>query len=165
MKSVVYNAFLPIRTNLRGDATPDADVGRLEARGIDPEALSVLRHVRDDVLSLVRRLKHLKSFSFLVHDRTSGVPTSAEDASAYVHLRLVFVKDVDAKKLLGDRWAWVSRVEETKEEAQAHEILNPQSAWYLDLVDRYKHLADFDLLMKVRQHFHFFANMAQMRVS
>ena len=66
--------------------------------------------------------------------------------------------------MLGPRWAWVSRVEESKEEARVHQFLDRQSAWYLDFIEANAEMSDLELLQAIGQQFHYFANMAQMRI-
>lgn len=174
-----WNAFLPIGSSLKSDDLPEADVTALQVRGIELDALRVLRCIRQDVLPLVRDLQKkglLKSFSFLVHDRTSGVPTSPEDREAYIHLRLVFltsvfrtisgrVRKTSPRELLPEKWILLQRVDVSPAEAKAHQVIDPQSAWYLDLVESLGPRSDFEALLQVRQHLHYFANMAQMRIS
>lgn len=165
-RSAVYNTYLPVGASIKSDKPPDADIAWLTSRGIAEEALTVLGLVRRVVLPLVRdleRRKILKSYSFLVHDRTSGVPCPAEDVSSYIHLRLV-VTQVDVKKFLPKGLIYTTRVRPSKDEARAHEVIDAQAAWYLRLIEREKNLSDVDLLGVVRQNLHYFANMAQMRI-
>lgn len=167
MKTSIWNAFLPIRAISKGDDPPDADVTWLMSRGIEGEALSVLRHLRKDVLPIVRKLetnKSLLSYSFLVHDRTSGVPCPAEDHSAYIHLRLVLKNKLSAKRFLSNKWVYVSLVTTTEKERFVHEVLDRQAAWYLSLIERGEKLSDIDLLRDIRQFLHYFSNMSQMRI-
>lgn len=169
--SKVWNVFLPIGTALKTDTVAGADTHWLASHGIEGDAFLVLRRVRDDVLPLVRTLeqkRRLASFSFLVHDRTSGVPTTPEDPTAYLHLRLTFtvlqtLRAVRAR--LPAPWVFHTPVKPSSDEAKAHRLLDPQSAWYLSLIEAHRHLPDRELLQTVRQFLHYFANMAQMRIS
>ena len=161
-----WNAFLRVGDALKSNE-PGLDPAWAAAMGVDKDALAVLRRVRRDVLPLVRdleRRKILRTFSFLVHDRTSGVPCPAEDTSAYVHLRLVTSGRADVRRLLPSAWVYVSSVRPTAEEERAQRILCEQSAWYLRLVEGASEMSDVDLLRHVGQTLHHFANMAQMMV-
>lgn len=172
-----WNAFLPIGSALKSDE-PGLDPAWAAAMGVDPEALSVLRLVRREVLPLMRDLEKpagtLRSFSFLVHDRASGVPCPPEDSSPYIHLRLEFYDlDVkpsrpwrlaDVRRRLPEPWVYVARVKPSKEEIRVQEVLAEQSAWYLRLVERFAAMTDLELLRHVGQTLHYYANMAQMMV-
>lgn len=167
-----WNAFLPIGEAIKSDE-PGLDPAWAAAMGVDKDALLVLRRVRRDVLPLVRSWQKrglLKAFSFLVHDRASGVPCPSEDAGAYIHGRFELtgkraqVKEVASWPESARQWVYVSRVDPSEEERRVQAILSAQSAWYMNLVEDAAEMSDVDLLRHVGQHLHFFANMAQMAV-
>lgn len=173
-----WNAFLPVG---RFSDESGLDPSWAAAMGVDKDALSVLRVVRCKVLPLVRDLEHrcvLRAFSFLVHDHVSGVPCPLEDPRAYVHLRLECyhpvsgdrqcswkpgMKKFSARDALKE-WVYVSQVKPSKVELKAQETLSEQSAWYLRLVESAGDVPDVELLQRVGQALHFYANMAQMVV-
>ncbi len=180
--SYVWEACLPIGATLKQDEAPDADIAWLMSRGIEGEALSVLRLVRRDVLPLVRSLRRrrlLREFSFLVHDRTSGVPTSAEDATAYIHMRVWLSKNTGGAEVFPKKWCFTRPAKEIEEIAgidrkslrrgdirPAWRLINEQSEWLLRVVDSCRpQSSDIDVLRQVRQFLHYFANMSQMRIS
>ena len=167
--ATVWNAFLPIRQQR----------GKGKASGV----LLVLGLVRRCVLPLIRRLERgvdLCSFSFLIHDRASGVPCLKSDKRAFVHLRLTLnfrvvsktprlrIADHNAKSvraLLPKAWEILRQVHPTPEEDRVHRDLDAQAAWYLDFLERRADLTDDALLQEIGQHLHFFANMSQLAVS
>ena len=164
----VWNAFLPIAASLRGDDPPVIDRAWLMAQGIEGDAPAVLRTLRQRVLPLLRDLERkavLRSYSFLVHDRTSGVPCPPEDPSPYIHLRLVLNPVADARKLLPKEWVFVRRVKADKDEERAHNLIDRQAALYREIVEAAPGDNEVDVLRYVGQHLHFFANMSQMRVA
>lgn len=170
-----WNAFLPIG---RFPDEPGLDPSWSAAMGVDKDALAVLRRVRRDVLPLVRDLAKpagtLRSFSFLVHDRASGVPCPPEDPTAYIHLRLeMYDKDAkpsrpwkvkELRARLPESWVYLTKVKPTKEELRVQEVLADQSAWYLGFLEKNASMSDVQLLQHVGQHLHYFANMAQLTV-
>ena len=87
----------------------------------------------------------------------------------YVHLRLQlgarFSQVARVRELLPKAWVYLTRVSPTVTERRVHELLDAQSAWYLQVVERESALDDLELLKLVRQHLHFWANMSQMRIS
>ena len=49
-----------------------------------------LDFIRNEIAPIIRRLEELKLiswYSFLIHDKNSGVPTTKDDNRSYVHLR------------------------------------------------------------------------------
>lgn len=153
----VWNAFMPI--TLRAKV---------------PAALAVLRLVRKRVLPLVRRLERrgiLFSYSFLVHDRASGVPCLKSDKRAYLHLRLILSSAgvrrdaIIVRKALPKAWTILRHVKPTPEEKRVHFVLDAQARWYLRLVEWSADLSDEALLQCIGQHLHYFANMAQVSVT
>lgn len=170
-----WNAFLPI--GKYSDET-QPDPAWCAAMGVDPMALTVLRQVRRDVLPLIRDLERpagtLREYSFLVHDRSSGVPCPPEDPRAFIHLRLEFFdKDVkpsrgwklaEVRARLPESWVYLTKVKTTKTEEIVQLGLYTQAKWYLGMIEQAGHLSDLDLLRHVGQQLHYYANMAQMMV-
>jgi hypothetical protein len=173
-KSRVWNAFLPIGSAATVDEVEPVTADWLAARGCTEGALRVLRAIRQDVVPLVRSLQSgqrrrqmLSSFSFLVHDRTSGVPCPAEDPHSYIHLRLNYANVITETKLRGQlpsKWCYLTPVDPTDTERRVHRMLDAQCEWFARFVDYDPRLSDIELLQAIRQHLHYFANMAQMRV-
>ncbi len=50
----------------------------------------------------LREKKLIKSFSFLIHNRLNGVPTTEEDNNPYIHLRLELTENITISKLESD---------------------------------------------------------------
>ena len=176
-KSQHWNAFLPIGGTLTSNEL-GLDPRWAAAMGVDQNALAVLRVIRRVVLPIVRDLERrgvLRAFSFLIHDRASGVPCPPEDSRAYVHLRVMCYPSISGKRLrLGAAdenvrgalkgWSYVSKVQPTKEELKVQEVLYAQSAWYLRFLEERANVPDAVLLQDVAQALHHFANMSQMMV-
>lgn len=192
-KAKIWNAYLPIGGSVKTLEPPGAAAAWCMARGIDGDAPAVLRVVRHDVLPLIRTLERktdLLGFSLLVHDRTSGVPCPAEDTTVYVHLRLQFLTTQCLQRTLkrlvllpkprsraeakmfaaasetAQRLCYLTPVvKESVEDKVVHIALDAQAAWYLRFIQHRVTLTDAELLGAIRQHLHYFANMAQMRVA
>lgn len=175
--SCVWNAYLPIGSASvsTADKVEEVTSDWLAARGCTESALRVLRALRTEVLPVVRSLtrksflsaKEPAQFSILVHDRSSGVPCPPEDHRAYLHLRLAFeskVTDKHVRGLLSKNWCYLTPVKPSTAELKVHESLDQQCAWYMSLLVANEKLSDLELLQLIRQHLHYFANMAQMRI-
>ena len=180
--SVVWKAYLPVGPLCA--RVSRTDVAFFAARGVDREhlvgALVVLHLIRRGVLPLLRGLEEspggLASFSFLVHDRSSGVPAPEGDDSPYLDLTLMFRQEVGREAFSRDL-RFVRPMEEITEVAgvdiermrggagRFQAVLSAQSAWYRMLLESYEEeMTDVDLLKQVGQHFHYFANMSQLTV-
>lgn len=180
MKSRQWSTFLRIPEPNTSDFVPVLDPGWCAARGVNPAAEVVLRLLRDEVLPLIRALEKrhgLESYHFMIHDRTSGVPTDEKDRSAFIHLRLFF------KKLKKDFYLEFStKFEMTRPTSGAQQesvggidselidahsfsrLLHMQSAWVLALVEAHD-WSKSDVGSMVRQCLqfgHYFSNMLQM---
>ena len=161
-KARAWKAFLPIPSLLKTDEAPGIDLLWLASRGIEGEALSVLRCVRYVIQPLVTGWSDLADFHFLVHTRAEGVPAPPEDSRAFIDLSLYFKRAVDPRAALRD-FAWVApRADEKVTPAIA--MLNTQSKMYLELVESGRELSDVDCLKNVCQHLHYWANMSQTRI-
>lgn len=97
-----WETFLRVPPAATADVAPAADEAWMLARGILPDAPRVLEALTRHVLPTIDRLRQEEElfpwWCFLVHDGASGVPTTPEDKSLYVHLRfqlrpLVFVPE------------------------------------------------------------------------
>jgi hypothetical protein len=186
----IWETFLHVDDSRVSDAAPVLDDAWLAARGVESISPIVFRHLRDEVLPLVRRLEHeegLVWFFFLIHDRASGVPTTPDDKGLYIHMRMEFVRrgpDFDLSMLLPPEWSMTRRAELPGEIAgvdamafngdvgRAWRLMGEQSAWLVRLVEAHAEIYDsgkpIDELTYVRhakQFLHFLANMCQMRVS
>jgi hypothetical protein len=185
-----WETFLRIVDPSKQDLAPIADAAWCTAKGIEPEAPELLLQLRDEVLPLVRRLEKgtpaLTWFSFLVHNRESGVPTTPEDHGAYIHLRMMFKRgeapDFDLTRVIPPAWAMTHKCELSSEIAgfdlkalslignegvdRVWYLIGAQSKMFLSLIENHRPDTDGLTLTKhVRQFLHFFANMAQMRVA
>jgi hypothetical protein len=145
----------------------------LEAEGSD-WARALFLCTKDEVAPLVRRLRGdgLQWFSFLVHVFGTGlVPTTPDDKTPYLHLRLVFdhARDVE----LPPRWIWLRRttfgdpVPATWLRGgapQAWALIARQAEWLVELVES---LSDEDGkgCLRVAQFLHYAANMTQIAVA
>lgn len=173
-----WETFLPVPALILTDAAPVADAAWLTCRGVEPESPSILLCLRDHVLPLVRKFEShhaLTWYSFLIHDRSSGVPTADDDRCLYVHLRLCVPDlNVDLAAVLPPEWAMTRRtklgaiagVEPAVLDAeQAWQIIGQQSAWLLALLESMPSADGLQLVAHVRQFLHFSANACQMRVA
>ena len=165
MRARAWKAFLPISPALKSDEAPDADAAWLLARGIEPEALSLLTCLRCELLPRVRGLgRKLAGFHFLVHSRAEGVPCPPEDSRAFIDLSLYFKEPTDPREKF-DRWCWVAPRQGDDKIDGAIALLNAQSALHVRLVESYAGARPLDALMQIRQSLHYFANMSQMRIA
>jgi hypothetical protein len=179
----IWETFLPIATWHTADLAPAADTAWLLSKGCEAESPALLVQLRDEVLPTVRKLgRYIEWFSFLVHDRASGVPTTEDDKRCYIHLRLKLRKFQRREiipsipRFLSDPWQFTRKVDLSREIAgvdpkvldvdRAWAELGEQSAWLLNFIEACDAHADgLQLVRIVRQHLHFFANMTQMRVA
>ena len=143
-----WETFLRVADPSTADPAPDADPAFLVSRGIEVEAPIVLRHMRRDVLPLVRRLERwfgLEWFCFLVHDLESGVPTSTE--GRYIHLRLSF-RELKSRRqvlqMLPAPWVMTRKFVAGEIGGTDSKIIDVRDAWrfigrqsdlYLDLIE------------------------------
>lgn len=171
-----WATFLRIPPPNTSNLVPALDPGWCAARGVNTGAEVVLRLLRDYVVPAIRHYEQrgLVGYHFLVHDRQSGVPTTEEDHSAYIHLRLSFKKSVT----LHEREGFVmTQPVSTKGQTSiggldmamikhglpsAEILINMQSAWVLALVAAHTWDDDANMVRQVLQFGHFFANMTQM---
>lgn len=160
-----WEAFLPIKT---------------EIEGLSCTALDVFATLKRDVAPVVRQLKEydgLTWFSFLVHDRDSGVPAAGDDDRMFIHLRVAFERPITSLSLLlPPAWMFIRRgafgspIGERAAfmyggELAAWRFIERQSQWFLDLVESIETPNGRATLDLVAQFLHYFANMAQMKVT
>jgi len=179
----IWETFLPIATWHTADLAPAADTAWLLSKGCEATSPALLVQLRDEVLPTVRRLApYIEWFSFLVHDRASGVPTTEDDKRCYIHLRLKLRtfrqhEVIPAiSRFLSDPWKFTRKVDLSREIAgvdpkvldvdRAWAELGKQSEWLLNFIEACDENADgLQLVRLVRQFLHFWANMTQMRVA
>lgn len=170
--------FLRIERSLLSDVAPEADADWLRSRGIEPEALDVVRLVRAHVVPLVAKFNLLR-YVLLIHGSLNGVPTSVDDPHAYLHLRIIVPSDVacgTVKKKIMAPWT-MTRISTLSSDMagvdtvrlpidRAWQLLADQSRWFVESIASHDaSVSDFQVLKHLRQFLHFFANMAQMRVA
>jgi hypothetical protein len=181
--SKIWETFLPIATWHTADLAPAADTAWLLSKGCEAASPALLVQLRDEVLPTVRRLApYIEWFSFLVHDRASGVPTTEDDKRCYIHLRLKLRtfrrREVipAISRFLSDPWQFTRKVDLSREIAgvdpkvldvdRAWAELGKQSEWLLNFIEACDENADgLQLVRLVRQFLHFAANQTQMRVA
>lgn len=166
------------------DQAPALDQGWLDAMGVHFHAPLVLRLLRDHVSGLIGALRdELEGWHFLVHDRESGVPTTADDKAAYLQLRLYFKHPIRALTN-PEPFVFVRPVAVEGESAPAgidlgivkgltkrdklrriDKTLCAQSELVLAMVDAHDWKDDADMVRQVRQVFHWVSNMLQMRIT
>lgn len=184
--SRIWDAFLCIPDANTSDLAPVADEGWLASKGAYASAPVVLKLLQLEVVPLIRRLDDEAALYmagdcyFLVHAYGSGVPTTPDDRSAYIHLRLYFREaHRSISHLLSDKWVMHTSVLDESEEIAGIDrkllktgsvdsiraALRNQSYWLLELLEAYRDDADPVLLLgQVRQNLHFFANMCQIKI-
>lgn len=167
-----WETFVKVVSPLQVDRPPEIDAGWLMSKGIQPIAADVLRHVRKDVLPMLRE-NQCPWFCFLIHDRGSGVPTTEDDKAIYLHVRLgmlgndppilpaafIMTREVDLSQkgiagidpaVFADEAAW--------------EIIGAQFAWLAKIIEAIDG-DDLAVLRHCRQFLHYFANALQMPVT
>ena len=184
----VWDTFLRIPDPATSDEVPVAEDGWLDAKGVSPAAPAILRLLQREVVPLIRRLENrsmrqISGYFFLIHNRESGVPTTADDRSAYIHMRLYFCgvrSRAAVQKLLGGEWVMTRAIYDEGTSIAGidpkfirggsvdaiREILKKQSELALQIVRTYTDDVDpLALIGQVRQCLHYLSNMLQMRVS
>lgn len=144
------------------------------------ELFSIARTKVQPVIFLLIENKIINWYSFLIHDRHSGVPTNEEDNSPYFHVRVSLREDVDPKiflTLLPNYCILTRRIEQGQKSisginssilvnediSEAWRIIGEQSELYLRLLAIHKN----DMTIppqQIAQFLHFLANMTQIRV-
>jgi hypothetical protein len=178
VRSKVWRTFLKIDSALKGDLPPECDSAYLVSKGIEPEAPIVLGLIREHLIPLFDSALCNTTFYqwFLVHNRESGVPTTEDDKACYLDITLTFANPVtfrppvpfvmttpttlskecggwDLKQMYGG----IERV---------NALLDEQCRFVIHLIKSFNDSTDtFTILKHMRQSFHYFANIGQMRIS
>ncbi len=133
------------------------------------------------MISDLRQRGIIDWYCFLIHNRTSGVPTTEDDKNAYWHIRFTVSKDVNPKDFLPNyccktrkvKSEWVKDISISRIEVmdkslfvngkieEAWKIIGEQSEWLLDLLDIYKEEVKITP-KQVLPFLHYFANMTQL---
>jgi len=124
----------------------------------------IIHMIRSNVTSTISLLwdnSLINWYSFLIHDRRSGVPTTEDDDNLYFHIRVSLKKGVDAKhfrKSLPDycvktrkiKRKWVEQISIAKKETfnttlfknekieEVWKILGEQSEWLINFLNTFK---------------------------
>jgi len=179
-KSSSWVTFLRIPEPNTNDIVPALDPGWCVASGVYPGAEVVLRLLRDEVLPLIKNCEKLllTGYHFLIHDRLSGVPTTENDKSNYIHLRLNFKQPTELKLSNYPRFEMTRPaatgqtsvggidliIVKNQDLEKVNRLIELQSEWMLALIDAHEWKDDALMVRQVKQFLHFTANMAQMRV-
>ena len=143
---------------------------------------SIRIRVYPTILGL-RQKEIIDWYCFLIHNRKSGVPTTEDDDSAYLHIRFSLRKDINPKDVLPDYCVMTRKVKpkavanisisqtevmdksKIKDEKieKAWRIIGEQSEWLLNLLDIYKEDARITP-KQVLPFLHYFANMTKLEV-
>jgi len=135
------------------------------------------------MISDLRRKRITDWYCFLIHDRTSGVPTTEDDKNAYWHIRFTVGKDINPKEFLPNycdmtrkvKREWVEDISISQTEVmdkslfvngkieEAWRIIGEQSEWLLTLLNMYKKDAKITP-RQIAPFLHYFANMTQLEV-
>lgn len=143
-----------------------------------------LRRLRTRVSPLVRELQAagiIEWYGFLVHDHHSGVPTSADDPEAYLHLRLSLSPEAtldDLQSRLPDVWQWTRPMQfpdppyldrvvistlRDQEVRLGWKLLGDHSEWVLNFVEA--HDPELDIpSANAAQLLHYLDNMLQIHL-
>ena len=141
---------------------------------------SVIRTKIQPLISSLTEKKIINWYSFLIHDRHSGVPTTEDDNCPYFHVRISIQENVDSSTLLTllpNFCTLTRKIEQTQKSisginmsiitnediSEAWRIIGEQCEWYLHLLAIHKNDVDIPP-QQIMQFLHFFANMTQIRV-
>jgi len=140
--------------------------------------------IRFEIVPLIFQLKSKGAINwhcFLIHDRSSGVPTSVDDPSAYFHIRVALEKDADSKEFLNSLPSYcimTRKIERNSVEniagvdksrlknddiEEAWRIIGEQSQWFMDMLNIHKEDVKISA-EQVFQFLHYFSNMAQLQI-
>lgn len=118
-------------------------------------------------------------YCFLIHDRTSGVPTTEDDKNAYFHIRFTVKKNIIIKdeedmnmhlpeyceKSMTRRCSSIANIEGIEKSilkdgdiAESWRIIGEQSAWVLNMLNGHKENAQIPVNQLV-QFMHYYLNM------
>ena len=142
--------------------------------------------IRFQVFPIVSKLMSegtIEWYSFLVHNRESGVPTTKEDDNAYFHVRVSFrdgyvVSKEEFNKLLPDYCQKhltrqcpgvesISGIEKSAlrngDIAEAWRIIGEQSEWVMSVLEIHREGVQVST-KQIAQFLHYYSNMTQLRV-
>jgi len=118
-------------------------------------------------------------YCFLIHDRTSGVPTTQDDKNAYFHIRFTVKKSISIKdekdmnthlpeyceKSMTRRCSSTASIDGIEKSilkdgdiAESWRIIGEQSAWVLSMLNGHKENAQIPVNQLV-QFMHYYLNM------
>lgn len=146
-----------------------------------PQTANPINIIRSQVYPLISRLKGkdiMNWYSFLIHDRRSGVPTSEDDDNPYFHIRFDLKRTIDPTDFLPDYCLMTRRIGRSDVEditgivkfllrgeriEEAWRIIGEQSKWLLNMLNIHKE--DFDVPPdQIRQFLHYFSNMSALQI-
>lgn len=142
--------------------------------------------VRNQIYPLITKLRNdgiINWYCFLVHDKSSGVPTTPDDTNFYYHIRFDVKEDITPVQYLPSYCvltrkidpSWVKNIsigqgltyntllmkDESIEEVWR--IIGEQSEWVMNLLNSFKENVTIPFLY-VGQFLHYYANMTMLRV-
>lgn len=138
--------------------------------------MDILRTKVIPLIDVLKAKRIINWYSFLVHDRESGVPTTAKDKMPYVHLRFELAAEQeldDLKKKLPDYCVMTRRMPppgdmsgvdfsriEQSDLALGWKILGESSEWVLEMVRAQKRGKKVSI-QNVNQFLHYIGNQTQ----
>ena len=144
-----------------------------------PNTGSHIDIMRSQLCPLISRLKDkdiINWYSFLIHNRQSGVPTSEDDTSFYFHIRFDLRKTINPKDFLPDYCVMTRKVERTAIEnisginkfllkgeqiEEAWKVIGEQSEWVMNMLNIHKEDTDVPT-DQIAQFLHYYFNMTQL---
>ena len=136
----------------------------------------MIRIIRSKISPMILRLVDkgiINWYSFLIHDRKSGVPTKESDYSLYFHVRVSVLTDdepifpdycIMTRKIKRE---WVQSISgintsllKNNEIEEAWKIIGEQSEWVLNMLNIHKQNIDIPR-QQIGQFLHFYRNMTQ----
>jgi hypothetical protein len=139
----------------------------------------IIQIIRRKISPMIAHLENegvINWYSFLIHDKRSGVPTTEDDDNLYFHIR--FSLKNDFKPSLPDycvmtrkiKREWVKSISGIDQSLlrngqieEAWRIIGEQSKWFIDMLSIYKEDVEIPP-RQIKQFLHFFANMTQLKV-
>lgn len=137
--------------------------------------------IRSKICPLISSLRDkdvIAWYCFLLHDRSSGVPTSKNDVNPYFHIRFELKKDIDPDDFLPNYCVMTRKIRREQVESivgidkslikneqieEAWRIIGEQSEWLIDMLNIHKENVDIPY-QQVAQFLHYFSNMTQLQV-
>lgn len=142
------------------------------------KVIHMIRVELHPLIILLKNEKIIKWYSFLIHAKESGVPTTADDRNLYFHLRFGLKEEVNpellnkrlpdacldmkGEKIRQIRPSEIAGVNKSllknEEIEEAWRIIGGQSEWVIDMLSIYKEEIEVPV-DQVRQFMHFYPNM------